>query len=352
MIEENIEKQDFKSILMNIDEYEEIFFQIKHDDVTMYHHPAWLKIIENGFGVSVKILAIATHKETVLSLTPLFIDKFFFVSLVGSPLRGTFTEFLGPIFYLKEYSDEVVDRLFECQHKALLSIAHYVEIGSRRKPNISMLKKLSSFGYQQRTRQSVELDLQQGKDEIWANFKGRLRTSIRKAKKKNVEIFVETPTLDWIESFYQMLSSTYMRQNKLTPHPKSFYQELPSLVPLDMILCISAKLSEKYVANAIFLIDSNRIFYLSGTSNDLGMRVDAMSLIQWNLIKLGLEMDAHTYDMGGIGIPSIDKFKMGFGGKKVVYDRWVYRSYILSLLESLALRAYSIVGKIKSFYAR
>ena len=75
------------------------------------------------------------------------------------------------------------------------------------------------------------------------------------------------------------------------------------------------------------------MMYLSGVATADGMRHSASSLVQWQAMKHGISDGITEYDMGGLGIPSIDKFKRSFGGLDVSHQRWVHRSAILRLIE-------------------
>ena len=81
------------------------------------------------------------------------------------------------------------------------------------------------------------------------------------------------------------------------------------------------------------------MLYLSGTANYKGMKFAANSLIQWYAISEAIASGCEQYDMGGLGIDSIDKFKKSFGGKVVSEKRWVYRARIYSMVEPIALWA-------------
>lgn len=65
------------------------------------------------------------------------------------------------------------------------------------------------------------------------------------------------------------------------------------------------------------------------------MRLAAPSLIQWHAIQSAISKEITGYDMGGLGVDSIDKFKRSFGGFEVQHSRWVCRSKLFNLIEPL-----------------
>ncbi len=193
------------------------------------------------------------------------------------------------------------------------------------------------LGYKKSLRYTQLIDLSVGKNLVWSSMQSRARNMIRKAEKLGVYVNSIKPNKHWIEKYFEILTVTFSRQGLNVPHPILFYQELIKLETLGLIRCICAKYKGEMVSAGIFVIDNDQIYFLSGTSNELGMKTAAASLIQWHLIKLAIEDGLNTYDMGGLGEPKIDKFKKSFGGNQISYIRWIKKSWLFALLEPLAI---------------
>jgi len=133
-----------------------------------------------------------------------------------------------------------------------------------------------------------------------------------------------------------MLSNTFTRQGKKCPHPKNFFIELISLNKSKDALFLTAKLNNNIISAAIFIINENKMIYLSGTANKTGMNLAATSAIQWHAMQYGQENGYEIFDMGGLGIPSIDKFKLSFGGEVYNKNRWIYQKRLFSIAEPIA----------------
>ena len=110
---------------------------------------------------------------------------------------------------------------------------------------------------------------------------------------------------------------------------QKFFLELIELHESRKALFLSAKLDNEIISAAIFLINQNKMIYLSGTANKKGMNM-ATSAIQWHAMQYGIENGFEIFDMGGLGIPSIDKFKLSFGGEVYRKSRWVHQKVILN----------------------
>ena len=100
---------------------------------------------------------------------------------------------------------------------------------------------------------------------------------------------------------------------------------------------MESRIDNKIGAAAIFVKGNHRMMYLSGVATKEGMHHSASSLVQWQAMKQGISDSMTEYDMGGLGIASIDKFKRSFGGIDVSHQRWVHRSKIFRLIEPSAM---------------
>ena len=117
--------------------------------------------------------------------------------------------------------------------------------------------------------------------------------------------------------------------------------ELRSLIKSKKIYFFSSYLGSEVVARAIFLITDGRMLYLSGTSNEKGLKSASNSSIQWAAIKAALNDGVKKYDMGGLGIKSIDRFKRSFGGKETTTYRWIYKKSLFNIAEPIARYAFN-----------
>jgi hypothetical protein len=320
-------------------EHTDIFpAQDKPYQCSLYHMPEWFNVLQDGFGVSTGKI-VSERESEVVAILPVFFKKKFGIRLCGSPLRGTFTEFMGPRFRDGlEKEDEAL--IFLEQVKALKKMnLSYIEIGvdgglSRHFED--MLSKLSDEGFVYQERPSLVVDLSEGIDSVWGKFQGRARNMIRKAQKNGVICQVEQLDRTLVEEYYRMVSLTFQRQNLAMPHPIEAYFALSQhLEKKGNIIFISARKDGILVSGGMFLIDRHRMVFHSGSSTKLGYDLAASSLVQWAAINEGYLRGLVSYDLGGIGIDSIDKFKQSFGGTRIYHHRSVFTSNFLKRGTSL-----------------
>ena len=300
---------------------------------SIYHSLEWLSSIANGFSTNIKFAITYGPNNKAVALTPFIHKKIGPFNLIGSPLRGMYTEFIGPLFQKKLNSKEKTHIILSL-HKLIEKKNSYIEWGLNNKEILE--HDLKIFGYDVFKRPTLIIELTEDEDFIWRSFEGRARNMIRKAEKAGLNVSIVEPDQKWIEEYYEMLCLTFERQGLSAPHPISFYKEVESLCLSKILCCMSVKLKNEMIAASIFLKDKKRMVYFSGVSNQLGMKMAANSLLQWHGIKTGIQLGMNEYDMGGLGVKSIDKFKRSFGGLDYTYDRLVYRSLLFKFLEPAA----------------
>ena len=323
---------------IELDEYLKLLDGFPSEHSTMYHQAVWLRSISAGFKVEIKSMKTFSQDGALMAITPFMLIKKKSFRLLGSSISGLFTEDLGPVF-MDNLSNKERAIVLKSQAKLAFRLGHYIEWNARGNSGelSSWWNELSILGYDYITRPTLILDLSIGEDALWKSFKGRARNMIRKSEKYGVQAKIINPTTEWFISYYEMLEGTFKKQGRKAPHPLSFYLELAQVVEAGKAYCISAEFDKRVIASGIFLIDNKRLLYFSGTANEEGMNLAASSLVQWKAILKAISEGAITYDMNGLGVPSIDKFKRSFGGEEINHHCWIYRTRLFRIVEPIAI---------------
>lgn len=303
----------------------------------LYHGPAWLSAIRDGFQAEVAGLVTETAAGEAIALTPLMRIRKGIFQLVGSPLRGMYTEFAGPLF--KRDARQILRREAIISQHAYLKAngASYIEWGLRGRESeepTDDFAVLRAYRYDHSPRPSLVIDIGQGIEKVWGAFESRARNMVRKAEKNAVHVRSIVPTENDVTSYYNMLSATFRSQGLRVPHPKSFFHATcEHLSRSSNLQFFTAEKNCNVVAGAIFLHQGDRMMYMSGTSTEEGARFAANSLLQWEAMKRASDIGVSEFDLGGIGMSTIDKFKASFGGKYRCHHRWIYRSWPIRIAE-------------------
>ena len=318
------------------EQYNEALAELNAPDTSAYHRLPWLDAVANGFDAKIRFSRSAGADGKTLALTPFMCKKKGPFRLIGTPLSGMYTEFAGPLFR-DGLMPETACLVMAALHRLVAKRSSYIEWGSKGEQAWGPM--LSSLGYRNTKRATLLIDLSRGESAVWSSLEGRARNMVRKAEKAGVVSRTVQPDEQWIVRYYEMLIVTFNRQGLAVPHPLSFYRQMINLSNAGIARCVAAEVGGKMIAGSIFLVDDKRMLYLSGVANEQGMTLAATTLLQWHAIKEAIQLGVTEYDMGGLGVPSIDKFKRSFGGRDFAHSRWVYRSSLFELTAPLALWA-------------
>ena len=316
-------------------------------DRGIFHSEDWLKVLANGFGVNVYCLT--TEKDGVIvSRSPIFEKCKFGFKICGSPLRGTFTQYMGPLF-LSSLTRTEKELVFDSQILFLKNSGYsYIEFGLFSDDDY-LSKVLYKRGFKYSRLTTIIIDLSVGVDQVWKGFESRARNMVRKSQKNGVIVSESTINEVQLDNYYEVLSKTFSRQGLKVPHSKLAYKALiKNLAKSSNLIFLTARLNNKFLSGGIFLVDGSRMVFHSGATTPEGNTIAASSLVQWEAIQIACRRGLLVYDLGGVGVKSIDKFKQSFGGEITQHHRWVYKSWLIKSMYPVIFML-TKVGIIKIF---
>ena len=310
-----------KVSFISIDAAERI---INNTSLGLFQEPFWWKIIENGFNKKCKIALV--NKDGINQLLiPLFSHKIGFIHRVGMPLRGTYTPYMDFVKLLADIDNETQEEcLLEVVNTLLKEGVNWIEITCLFEKE-SIYKGLENVGFSTENPSTIILNTNKSEEDLWLDMQGRARNLVRKAEKNEISIEFLDYELKNIEVFYSMLENTFIKSGQKPPHSKDFYIFLVNeLIASGNLLFVSIQKDMKVVAMGIFMYNHSEINFMSGTSTRVGNKYGANNLMHWEVIKFASKNKIKKYNFGGLGIPSIDKFKRSFGGYEAGYIRYVW----------------------------
>lgn len=326
-----IVKEDLKNFVCNAD---------------LFKHLSWLNVVRESVGYN--YFGVLTEVKDPLALNIFFEFKKGPFKLAGSPLRGCHTPYIEPIWFKTDISDDLKINIFKSQFFFLKKLKYsYLEWGFKEKENYN-----SQFARDIKAeilnKETFLLKLENNLDIMWKKLESRGRNMVRKAEKKGVIIKERTGTIEEINMFYSMLQGTFAKYNILPPHPKLFYEKVVQyLIPANKLLFLTAEVEDKIIATAFFIYDSNEIHFLSGTSLSEFNEYAPNNLIHWYVIKFAVNKELKFYDLGGKGIPSIDKFKASFGAEVHSYFKIIWESNLTKIAEKSFMKVKALSDKIR-----
>lgn len=282
----------------------------KFDTKALFHGSPWLEFLEKAQNGRAVFLEILEGSTCVGYFVGLIVKKGPF-KILGSPLRGWTTQFMGPI----------IDSNFS-QHRFLVALDEYCS-----KTGIDQLEfssprleptTVSKHGFECRRDVTPILDLRTDKETLWKILKPKsCRYEIRKALKNNVTV-KDTDDPAVVDRYYNQLVMVFAKQGLIPTYPLNTVKALfESLRKREMLFCLEAKYKDRTIATGIFPHDNESIYYWGGASDPAYRGISPNELIQWTLIKMALEKGIKKYDMYGGDNPF--KLKFGCELKEVLY---------------------------------
>jgi len=139
----------------------------------------------------------------------------------------------------------------------------------------------------------------EGSDEesIMMRFTGKLRTKIRSSIKKGVYTSWDVSD-EYIEKFYEVYSIMSKRNKINQRNIEYFYQMRDALG--DKLRIYLTHHEDDILSVAIAVNYYGKVYYLYSGSNDIKRNLHANSMMNYDIMKWGIESGASQYDFGGV----------------------------------------------------
>jgi len=294
----------------------------KLPDGLIYHHPAWLQVLEEAYGYRPVNLACEDAQGQVQGILPLFYARGFFtgrryLSLPRTPVGGP---------------------LAQDKRALALLVGAAVERARNEKNARFQLKMMSNAldGLVEGLvgvpwRETYVLKLPDSPDRLRignSQNRARIKWAVNKSVKLGVEVH-PAETEPELREWYRLYLET-MRDIAVPPRPYRFFDVAwKRLHPLGFLRLLLARQSvagrSRLLAGSLFLMFGQTVFY-----SFTGWRREDMSLrpndaIQWRAIQDACAQRFRYYDLGEVtkNNPGLALFKCGWGGE----PQWLYRYY-------------------------
>lgn len=304
----------------------------------LYFQYSWLANVANATGYSTVYL-VASVCGLRACILPVFRKQLLWFEMLGSPLAGSHTEYLGPLFLVDGLSDLEISSIARCfvEYFRRYSVVYFSLTLDNFNQSPQYLKLAAAFDRLmpsiKASGRSGTIDLRIGIDNVRRNFEGRLRTDIRKATKSGVtvEMYRGRSIGKRIDIFYEIINSAFLRRQLKPRHPQIFFEGISRIEEANSKFFL-AVLNDKFIAAALTIDDGSRTIYFAGGATADGLKFSASSLIQMAAITSAIDDGALFYDVGGFGNDRIDKFKKSFASVEYSRTSYLYQSVLLKKL--------------------
>ena len=174
-------------------------------------------------------------------------------------------------------------------------------------------------GYKQTSRYTFIIEDISDPERCFANFKGNIRTNIRKAS----ALLQVEESMD-LEAFYKLHTASFDRQKIKSPISLQLMQQIFEKVTSKKAgsLHIAKDHQGKAYAGALTINDNEKVYILiSGIDASLG-NIGALNLVYWEVIKHYVDK-VKALDFEGSMLAGVAPVFLGFGAKPYRYHRLV-----------------------------
>jgi len=275
-------------------------------DATVFHSLSWLNTVAATHNLNIQ-LARADVDGRCVGVWPCLWMRKGPLKVLGSPLPGWSTAYMGPLF-ADDADPNGVLRAF-LDHKLFKRYAYFsCKVLNERRPVDMAAQGFSFVGKFDTYRVNTTLD----ETAMWDNMKSECRSRIRKAEKLGIEVRTET-TPDFIDDYWQMSIETFAKANIQPTHNKQFLVELwKHLNPAKKLHVLAAYHEGDRVAMLVLPFDSHGMYYWGGASYLKHRDLPAHNLLHWHGMRDAKKFGLKGYDFistfGGPG-----RFKKTFG---------------------------------------
>jgi|GEM_PF-1844010 CelD/BcsL family acetyltransferase involved in cellulose biosynthesis len=283
----------------------------RHHQATLFHTSRWLNLLQRTHGVQTERLGIFAGGR-LCGLFPVQQRRRGPFILMGSPVSGTATPYLGPL---------VPDELLPATLTAFASLIQHrrpaiVHLGFPYAVNPALV---TALGYQFYPQTTLVIPIRgRTRDDLWQGLKKSCRAHVRQAERRGVEIS-EAQQPDVLEDYLRFERAVFARRGLPPPNPRQYYYELwESLRPAGQMNVFVARCEGHIVGVQINGIYQGKLYGLHGA-------VDARyrdrcypgNLLEWHLIAWMADHGLELYDMIGGSDPGWGQFKRSFGSVPV-----------------------------------
>ncbi len=280
---------------------------------TLFHTAEWLSFLEATFHLQKLPLGLYRNGRMV-GLFPALLDHKGPFKILGSPLTGWGTPYMGPLI-----DDELLDEAMSAVDGLAKKLGvDYLEI--RFPETIQKLPKMET--YDRQAQDTYILGLECSEDEAWGNLKSECRNRVRKAQKSGVKI-VEAQERECLKEMYSMFVAAFAGRKTTTSKSLQYYYNLwDFLKPAGMTKVLFAEYEGRRIAGATFVMNADAGYLVSAGSHSEYNKVAPNNLVQWHFISSAIRDGLRKYDMNGRGLEGIDRFKETFGSHAASYTQY------------------------------
>jgi hypothetical protein len=290
-------------------------------DSTIFHTWKWLLLMEkysykkfltNSIRSHLYPMIISEHRE-VIGVIPLYSYKNYWGIWIQSPPLHVECLYLGPIF---NHLETLKPR--ERYHKFLdFQIVLHKYLTENLRANSIKIRSSTGFedprGFQWNEytiepRFTYFLNLTQGKESIWRNFRKTLRNSITRNEQLGIEVI--EGSRDDLEPIFHL-----MKERNRIETPLGFLHEIFDTFYPHHVRIFIAKHHDRLLSGILITIFKNKVSFWVGSPRTSFEGVSPNDFILWHIIQWSIDQGMEIFEIMGADDLSLFPFKTKFNAE-------------------------------------
>ncbi len=300
------------------------------ENLNVFQSLAWLKFVAETQKATPIVSAIRSEENLLGFFTGLITQKLGF-KILGSPLRGWSTDFMGFNLYPQASKREILKAFPKFVFQTLG--CHYFELID---PTINK-NDIDGLPFDIEILPRFVLDLTKSEDELFKDMKGSCRNYIRQSIRNGVTI-EEATDITFAEDYYSQLKEVFAKQSLEPPYSlERLIKMIELLLPTGKLLLLRAKEpSGKCIATGIFLASNRTCVWWGEASWRQYQSLRPNEPMVWYGMKYWKERGVKDFHLGG----GWELFKSKFGSQTVQIIRLMKAKYVvLDLVRNFLMKS-------------
>lgn len=300
-------------------------FVANHPDGLIYHHPAWLTVLEREFGHRLACLACEDGAGNLQGILPLSWTKG--LPLVSSARTGRRlsslprTPVAGPLSFHERATGALIDAAIDRIGQAPGARLELKPTWSAPAPTASRLIRAP-------WRRAFVLELPSQFEDLsfgTSRNRSRIHWAVRKADRLGVRVR-SAETWEDVRGWYRLYLET-MRSHSLPPRPLRLFRAMWDVLrPRRLMWLLLAERDGELLAGSLYLMFGRTVFYAFNGCRRSGLSLRPNDVIQWHAIQDSCRQRFQYYDLGEVSDDNhgLADFKSKWGAKELQLYRYYY----------------------------
>jgi len=309
-----------------------------YESTMLFHQSAWLNfLVATNHGTLLRFRI--RDQNSIQGYFVALLQRKGFLNLLGSPLTGWRTDYMGPIVN-KGFDQEKF--LIAVDDLARLCKIDFFQIGN---PFFDS-KILSKMGYTMGDWHAFVIDLYPDPETIWRNVSSKCRNRIRKGRENGLVVEnCEDPA--FIDEYYSQLQEVCARKNISPHHSLTLIRSLYRHLSPKYLFTLRVKHGTETVATGLFIHDNHTVSSFGIASRTKYLHLCPNELLNWTVMTRAGELGLRQFIIGhNYRLPKgVAQFKKKFTCREVSIYRY---SKTYSAMAKVGHELHKVMYAVKS----